>query len=200
VVVFGYWEVGFFFLQVLMLWVSLYRYGTVFQCKDEQLITFAVGSDKQFQQLCAILGVPDMAYDSKFKTNPNRVQHRDECKARLASLVLQFNRQSLLEQLQQHAVPAGGVNDMADVFALPQAKAMVVTDAGNAPMGIKQVAFESGLDVHASGGSGGSGGGELLPPPEYGQHTVEVVSKYVSETELKDLMDAKIIEQRCTEE
>jgi hypothetical protein len=27
-----------------------------------------------------------------------------------------------------------------------------------------------------------------------------VVSKYVSETELKDLMDAKIIEQRCTEE
>ena len=183
-----------------MLWVSLYRYGTVFQCKDEQLITFAVGSDKQFQQLCAILGVPDMAYDSKFKTNPNRVQHRDECKARLASLVLQFNRQSLLEQLQQHAVPAGGVNDMADVFALPQAKAMVVTDAGHAPMGIKQVAFESGLDVHASGGGGSGGGGELLPPPEYGQHTVEVVSKYVSETELKDLMDAKIIEQRCTED
>ena len=174
---------------------SICPYGTVFECRDGRLITLAIGSDKQFASLCTVLGHPAIAMDMKFQTNPDRVTHREECKALIRDLILSFDRSTLLEELSDNAVPAGGVNDMSDVFLQPQAERLVVRDESGMAMGVRQVAFE-GLSEIGSGDGSSSTLGALLPPPEYGEHTREVLSSYVSEKELNNLIETGVVMQR----
>lgn len=54
----------------------------VFQGADGHLIV-AVGNDRQFAAFCAILGVPELAEDPDYATNPARLAHREALIARL---------------------------------------------------------------------------------------------------------------------
>ena len=161
---------------------SIVPYGSVFTCADGHAVVLAVGADKQFRQLCAALGDAALAEDGRFTTNPKRVAHRDECKARVGELIRRFDRDELLRRLRAAAVPAGAVNEMRDVFAQPQAEALVVRrsrrrgDAGGEPgeaIGLRQVAFSV---------RGADGRPEtprpLRPPPRYAEHTREVLTAH----------------------
>ena len=55
---------------------SIAPYET-FQTQDKPLV-LAVGNDKQFRDLCAVLGLDEVALDDRFATNPARVANRDE--------------------------------------------------------------------------------------------------------------------------
>lgn len=57
---------------------SVVPYGTTFEAADGKLLTLAVGADRQFRNLCAVLGAPELGVDERFATNPKRVVHRDE--------------------------------------------------------------------------------------------------------------------------
>src|SRR5688572_12372768 len=48
-----------------------------FKVADGEIIV-AVGNDRQFERLCAILGLEQLARDERFRTNPARVVHRAE--------------------------------------------------------------------------------------------------------------------------
>src|SRR5699024_459749 len=39
-------------------------------------IVIAVGNDSQFENLCQVMGIPEIAKDALFKTNPDRVANR----------------------------------------------------------------------------------------------------------------------------
>ena len=54
------------------------------RCGDGELV-LAVGTDRQFGALCAVLGAPELAGDPRFATNPDRVAHRAELRAALES-------------------------------------------------------------------------------------------------------------------
>lgn len=120
---------------------NIVPYGSVFTAKDNKQLVLAVGDDRQFRRLCAILGDPGFADETKYHTNYNRVQHREEVNLKLAELISLQERDSLLRALQQQHVPAGAVNTVAEVFQLPQAKAMLLQHALHKP-GIRQVAFK----------------------------------------------------------
>ncbi|MGO3089755.1 MAG: CaiB/BaiF CoA transferase family protein, partial [Galactobacter sp.] len=47
------------------------------RCADAPLAV-ACGNDGQFARLCSELGLPDLAADERFSSNPARVQHREE--------------------------------------------------------------------------------------------------------------------------
>ena len=47
-----------------------------FRCKDKDLI-IAVGNDIQWKSLCNALGLPNLARDRRFASNPSRVRNRD---------------------------------------------------------------------------------------------------------------------------
>ena len=49
----------------------------VFAASDGHLIV-AVGNDNQFRAYCTVIGMPELADDPRFATNPGRVVHRDE--------------------------------------------------------------------------------------------------------------------------
>ncbi len=80
-------------------------------------VIVAVGNDSQFRKLCEILGIPA---DPRFATNGDRVRNRDALTAVLALTVSQRRRDELLGALASAGVPAGPINNVAEVFADPQ--------------------------------------------------------------------------------
>ncbi len=98
-------------------------YGTLFKTKDSKWLILAVGTDKQFQVLCGVLG---LEWEGKFQTNPQRVIHRKELNKKLAESVSKHDLEELLQKLQQGKIPAGSVNSMPQVFETPQAKSIML--------------------------------------------------------------------------
>ncbi len=91
----------------------------VFPASDGHLI-IAVGNDGQFAKFCALLGVPDMAKDARYRTNGDRVVNRGTLIPQLCELTARRSRADLLRELEAVGVPAGPINDLAEVFADPQ--------------------------------------------------------------------------------
>jgi crotonobetainyl-CoA:carnitine CoA-transferase CaiB-like acyl-CoA transferase len=80
-------------------------------------VVVAVGNDAQFRRLCALLGVPE---DSRFATNADRVRNRDALVALLAPAIALRRRDEMLAALAAAGIPAGPINDVAEVLADPQ--------------------------------------------------------------------------------
>ncbi|MEQ8367150.1 MAG: CaiB/BaiF CoA-transferase family protein [Roseicyclus sp.] len=94
----------------------------VFDCSDGWII-IATGNDPQYQRLCRLLGLDDMATAPAFLTNADRIANRDEMTRRLTEATLQRSKAELLAACEADGVPAGPINDLAEVFDDPQVKA-----------------------------------------------------------------------------
>jgi len=94
----------------------------VFDCADGYII-IATGNDPQYQRLCGTLGLDDMATAPEFLTNAARIANRDEMTRRLTEATLQRSKAELLAACEAEGVPAGPINDLAEVFADPQVQA-----------------------------------------------------------------------------
>jgi crotonobetainyl-CoA:carnitine CoA-transferase CaiB-like acyl-CoA transferase len=91
----------------------------VFDCADGHII-IATGNDGQYQRLCALLGLEDMAADPAYLRNADRVQNREAMIARLMEQTRKRTRAELLAGCEANGIPAGPINDMAQVFEDPQ--------------------------------------------------------------------------------
>lgn len=89
-----------------------------FACDDGELI-IAVGNDSQFQKLNEVLGL-SLHDDERFATNPGRIVNRDSLIPELARHVLRWRKQDLSHALEKRGVPAGPINNVAEVFDDPQ--------------------------------------------------------------------------------
>lgn len=94
----------------------------VFPCSDGYFIA-AVGNDGQFTRFCAVLGVPELAGQDDYRTNPERVAHRAALVPQLSARTATFRRDDLLAALEKQGVPAGPINTVSQVFDDPQVKA-----------------------------------------------------------------------------
>jgi len=83
-------------------------------------VIVAVGNDAQFRRLCTLLGQPELGEDTRFAANAGRVENRQALVAALVPLVGQRRRDELLPALSAAGIPAGPINDVAEVFADPQ--------------------------------------------------------------------------------
>lgn len=91
----------------------------VFDCADGHII-IATGNDGQYQRLCALLGLDWMAQDPKFLRNADRVANRPAMIALLSAQTAARSKAELLAGCEASGIPAGPINDMAEVFADPQ--------------------------------------------------------------------------------
>jgi crotonobetainyl-CoA:carnitine CoA-transferase CaiB-like acyl-CoA transferase len=57
---------------------NIVPYGTIYYTSDRKPVVLAIGNDKQFADLCTILGNPGIATDEKFSKNFYRVNNRVE--------------------------------------------------------------------------------------------------------------------------
>jgi crotonobetainyl-CoA:carnitine CoA-transferase CaiB-like acyl-CoA transferase len=93
----------------------------VFPVADGHII-IATGNDSQFAKLCGVLGAPEIAKEAAYLTNKDRLGHRGELIAKLSALTGRVTRAELLAKLEAVGVPAGPINNLAQVFADPQVK------------------------------------------------------------------------------
>lgn len=103
-----------------------------FETRDGALIV-AVGNDGQFARLNRVLCL-ELDADPRFATNPARVVNRAEMLPVLEVAIAGWEKQALADALEAAGVPAGPINDVAEVFADPQVTARGMRiDAGGVP-------------------------------------------------------------------
>ena len=94
----------------------------VFDCADGHII-IATGNDGQYRRLCDVLGVAELADDPAYLSNADRIQNRDELTRILGDATRRFEKLDLLAACEAKGIPAGPINDMAEVMADPQVQA-----------------------------------------------------------------------------
>ncbi|HEX5164052.1 MAG TPA: CaiB/BaiF CoA-transferase family protein [Thermomicrobiales bacterium] len=140
----------------------------VFKARD-QYITIGVGNDRQFASLCSVLGIPEIAHDQRFATNPLRVENRDELIEILQSRFETGDAEDWLEACYRAGIPSGKINTVEQVFEHPQVLARdMLVEIEHAQAGMLKMA---GIPYQLSG----SPASIRLAPPTLGQHTDEVL-------------------------
>ncbi|MDO9639060.1 MAG: CaiB/BaiF CoA-transferase family protein [Pseudotabrizicola sp.] len=135
----------------------------VFDCADGWLI-LATGNDGQYQRLCKILGLEDMATAPAFLTNADRVQNRADLTDRLTAATRTWTKTDLLAACEAAGVPAGPINDLAEVFADPQVVARGLQIAPGGMPGVRSPFRFSGAELALD-----------RPAPTLGEHQAEII-------------------------
>ena len=134
----------------------------VFPCADGHLI-LATGNDAQYQRLCKLLNLPELALAPEYITNSDRIKNRGDLTKRISSATQIWTKSDLLAACEAEGVPAGPINDMAEVFADPQivARGMQITPGG--VPGVRLPVRFSGAELAL-----------VRPSPTLGEHDAEV--------------------------
>ncbi len=159
-----------------------------FQTADGNLM-LAVGNDRQFADFCASLGCPDISEDPRYSTNSARVENRDELVEIISERLKERTTACWLDQFASVNIPAGPINDLAQVFADPVVEERQIVRqlrhslAGEVPTVANPVRFsETPVEYD-------------LAPPVLGQHTTEVLKDVLaySDEEITKLYDSGAI-------
>ena len=81
----------------------------LYPCKDDEWVAIDVETDRQFRALCAVVGLPGLAADSRFATPAERKRNEDEFDGILGSWTRERIAESVMCLLQEARVPAGAV-------------------------------------------------------------------------------------------
>ncbi|MFZ5750654.1 MAG: CaiB/BaiF CoA transferase family protein [Pseudomonadota bacterium] len=135
---------------------------SVFDCADGWII-IATGNDGQFRRLCTILGLSELSDKPEFLTNADRIAHRADLTARLTAATRTWSKADLLAACETHGVPAGPINDMAEVFADPQIVARGMQIAPGGVPGVRSPIMMSGAELSLD-----------RPSPRLGEHDAGV--------------------------
>jgi crotonobetainyl-CoA:carnitine CoA-transferase CaiB-like acyl-CoA transferase len=128
-------------------------------------------TDALFGRLCAALGRPELAADARYRTNPDRVRHRETLVPALEALTRPLPTAALLERLRAAGVTAAPVQTVDQVVADPQTKASEMLqptprpDIPDLTTVALPVRFGEGRPV------------PRRPPPRVGEHTVDVLGE-----------------------
>jgi|ERR671918_390106 crotonobetainyl-CoA:carnitine CoA-transferase CaiB-like acyl-CoA transferase len=150
---------------------SLSPYRT-FRCRDGQWIFIAGANDRFWQRLAPALGLAHMADDPRFAVNIQRVKHRRELEAALEAAIGTYDREPLLEILEEAGVPATPVNTVDQVMNDPQTAARAMIERivhprlGEIPVVGTPVKFSRMRP------------GVRRPAPLHGQHTDEILAEH----------------------
>jgi crotonobetainyl-CoA:carnitine CoA-transferase CaiB-like acyl-CoA transferase len=152
-------------------------------------LMLAVGNDRQFSDLCTLLGAPELAQDARYATNQARVVNREEIVAKISELLMRKGTREWLSAFDAKQIPCGPINDIAQAFAEPQAVHRKVRvdiptpDGGSVPQVRNPVLF-SRTDIEYR-----------VPPPRLGEHTDEVLSSElgIAPDELARMRERRII-------
>lgn len=97
----------------------IYPYGAAFKAGDDRSIVLAAGNDRQFQALCNILNISEIAKSDDFSTNPARSANRNALRGILESAFMNIkDSESLLGDLHSNLVPAAIIRKVGEAVEL----------------------------------------------------------------------------------
>ena len=142
----------------------------VYETADRSIV-IAVGNDGQFANLVDVLGIPNLAQDPDFSTNPARVAHRTQLTMHLTTALTTASADHWRRELTAVGVPCGPINDLGQAFAL-------ATDLGLAPI----------IDIAANGQPMRQVANPVIysrtpatyriPPPAVGEGNSDIISEF----------------------
>ena len=97
-------------------------YGEIFKTKDNHTVTFAIGSDGQFAQLCKSLQISKISGDKNYVSNQLRVINREKLFSILNKEVKKQTLAYLQKECTKQGVPFAKIRNLKEVFELPEAK------------------------------------------------------------------------------
>jgi crotonobetainyl-CoA:carnitine CoA-transferase CaiB-like acyl-CoA transferase len=97
-------------------------YGEIFETRDGHQVTFAIGSDKQFADLCRILSLEAVLLNKDYKTNQLRVRNRKKLFGELDAAIKNKTFSYLNKNCRAGQVPFAKIRNLKEVFELAAAQ------------------------------------------------------------------------------
>jgi crotonobetainyl-CoA:carnitine CoA-transferase CaiB-like acyl-CoA transferase len=83
-------------------------------------LVIAAGNDTQFRNLCAVIGAPELATDSRFAANVGRTANRDELRPLMVERLATRSAAEWFDLLIAAGVPCGPINSVAGGVAFAE--------------------------------------------------------------------------------
>ena len=140
-----------------------------FVAKDGYM-SIAVGTDRQFRDLCRIIGDETLADDERFSSNSSRVENRDVLIPILQEAFRTRHASEWLEACREAVIPSGPIRSIEEVLGDPQTIALdMVQELAHPTAGsvkLTGIPFELSRTPPQI----------AAPPPTLGQHTEVVLT------------------------
>lgn len=149
--------------------INIVPYQTFKTLNSEMVI--AVGNDHQFLNLCNIIGLPELAIDGRFKTNPKRVANRQILIPILERAFLTESTEYWHEHCRNNNIPSGPINNLEQVVNNPQLQARDMFVTKDHPTAGKIKMIGSPLKLSRTPVE------IKYPPPSPGEHQDEIMNR-----------------------
>ena len=159
-----------------------------FMGKDGKYLNVAVGSERLWERFCQAVQRQDLKDNPDYANNGVRVANRSTLVPLLQEHFLTRPADDWVKELQGNNVPAGRINDLADVFSDPQVlhRDMYLEIPHPTLGSIKQ----TGLPIKFSRTPGGLD----QPPPLLGEHNGSILGQLgYSDSEIEDFVAKSVI-------
>ncbi|WP_138431000.1 CaiB/BaiF CoA transferase family protein [Fodinibius saliphilus] len=114
--------------QIGSLHPNIAPYGEVFTTKENCLVTFAIGSNRQFRDLCRVLKAKSLLQEKEFQGNASRVNNREALAQKIQEKVAGLECELLLNRCRKQHVPAAKIKNMKQVFESDQAQSLLLKE------------------------------------------------------------------------
>lgn len=168
-------------------------YG-VFRTADIPVIV-AVGNDKQWRQLCDLVGDPSLADEQEYATGRGRTLHRDALAARLEGLLAARPGSEWVQKFRSAGIPAGPIYNYREVFEDSQVQALDMVLRLSRRDGSSLPLLRGPLSIN------GQGTPIRKAPPALGEDTRRVLEGLgLSEAQIAGLLEAGVVREALVPE
>jgi formyl-CoA transferase/CoA:oxalate CoA-transferase len=158
-----------------------------FLCKDGKWVFIGITSDTHWESFCKVFGLEEVSRDPRFKTNADRVQHRQIVEKIVADVIKSMNRDEVVNKLREAKIPHAPVRTIDEVADDPDLREREILIEMSTDYGVAKVTM-SPITIL------GQTIGTKSPPPKLGEHTEEVLSRLgYSKEEINELNKQGII-------
>ena len=157
----------------------------VFQTKDGPL-NIAANTPNMWVTLCNILDLKELVSYERFIDNASRAVNRDELKKLIETKLALFDRRHWTYLFNKSGVPAGPINNLAEVFSDAQVlHCQLVEEVSHPVLGpLKLVGSPIQFDLK-------KGNSIKRAPPLLGEHTSEILNEFGWSTQEIDALESR---------
>ena len=133
----------------------------------------AAGNDKLWHEVCAAVGMDELANDARFLTQADRAKNQTILGDILAPVFKSRSAADWLEEMDRRNVPCAPINNFAEILRDPHVQHMGLVKSLDLPNGAKTSSI--GFPIAITGVDTS----RMQPPPALGAHNDEIVADWL---------------------